>query len=548
MSCDNSPRKLRPRPVPAGTERRDRDGDRDPVPVPVLGPIHRTSRAFRDPTIMVLAVITLASAGALVLGYGPTGGGGNGGSGPLYSIGGGDDGPERISLTIETNRSDIRVGQPVAITVVGPDGRPTPNATVTVGDTRYRTGSNGTIVHAFRAGGTHRIVANKIGTETVIYERDHHVVRVDRVVVTLSVRTNVTRATVGEPVSVTVITPDGDPTAATVMVGDRTVRTPEDGSAVVTFGRAGNYTVDADRPPTNTTRFRVTSTSLVIERRVVGLSVGLNTTRPLVDQDVTVTVTRTDTGEPTNATVLVGTTRRWTGADGRVVVSFAQAGTSTVTAAASETPAVRFQTVTRVVPVDRRTVSLELTVSPRRPERGERVAVTLRRTDTGEPVDGDVRIGGDSYRTGDDGTVRLTFDIPGEVLARGLKDPTRVEVFRMSYAWVDVRGPYFRISGVEVPEMAPAGSTVTVNATVSNRGNEPGVATVSLGLAGRHATRELSLAPGENGRVRIPITVPDQRGTDTLRISVDGDDQVTHPITVTPNPNGTADRTVSAPR
>lgn len=502
----------------------------------------RAYRISRDPTVILLLLITIGAVSALVLGYGPGAGGGAGGEGPLFSIGGsgGGDGPERIRLRLEVNRSEVRVGQTAAITVRAGD-RPVTNATVSIEGETYRTGPDGTVVHEFRDGGQARIDARKTGNESVIYERARTELRVRRIVEDLSVSTNRSRATVGDPVAATVTGPDGKPVAATVRTRGRSVETGPDGRAVFRFERAGNYTVDAARPPTNTTRYRTDPATIGVERRVVGLSIDVNASAPVVGDSVAFTVVRQDTGEPTNASLEVAGTTEWTGPDGRAVLALENVGTVGVTAAAERTPAVRFEPVTRLLVVERRTVRVSLAVSDRRPERGQQVRFTLRSDDTGQPVAGEVRIGSRTYPVEENGTVVATFDRPGERVARGVKADTSEVRYRSAYARFSVRGPYFMLSNVETPDDAVAGETMAVDVAVYNRGNEPGTATVAVRVAnGTERTSEVDLEPGDGSRVTLSIPLPEEPGTYRLAVEVGDDDGTTTTVEV-----GGTDRIVS---
>lgn len=506
-----------------------------PVPTDRQTPTRRAYRISRDPTVILLILITIGAASALVLGYGPGAGGGSGGEGPLFSIEvfGGDDGPERVPLRVEADRSELEVGQTTAITVRAGD-RPVANATVSVEGETYRTGPNGTVVHEFRDGGTARVVAKKTGNESVIYERGRTDVRVRRIVQDLSVSTNRSHATVGDPVAVTVAGPDGEPIAATVRTDGQTVETGEDGRAFLRFERAGNYPIDARRPSTNTTRYRATPVEVGVERRVVDLSVEVNASDPVVGDRVAFRVVRQDTGEPTNASLAVDDAVRWTGADGRAVLEFGHAGTVSVTAAAEPTPATRFEPVTRLLVVERRTVRLSLSVADRRPERGQQVRFTLRRADTGRPVAGEVRIGSRTYPVDENGTVRAAFDRPGERVARGVKPDTTAERFRSAYTRFSVRGPYFMMTNVEAPENATVGTEVTVDVGVYNRGNEPGAASVAVRVGNRtERIREVDLVPDDGRRVTLSLALPDEPGTYRITAAVGDDDEATTTVEVT---------------
>lgn len=479
--------------------------------------------------MIVLVLITVGAVTAMVLGVAPTGGAASGAGGPLFTFPplNEDDGPDRVPLSVQPNRSEVAVGETVSLTVLGPDGDPVPNATVAVAGSEYETGADGTVVHRFVHGGDWTAEARKVGTEDVIYRPARTTVAVERRTVRLSVSTNRSTATVGDPVGVRVTAPNGSPVAATVTAGPASADTGSDGRAVLRVDASGNYSVTARRAKTDEVHYVAESATLRVEPERVGLSVTVDERSVVAGERVDLTVTRVDTGERVPATLVVDGRRRETGPDGRLAVSFDAAGVETVTATAASTASARFEPVDRVVVVERRTAKLALSVSESRPGRGERVTFRLTRADTGTPVAGGVRVGGHVYRTGDDGVVRLGFQVPGEVLVTGVKARNESVRYAPAHHRLVVTGSYFDVVGLRVPDAEP-GENVTVRWTVANRGNERGSRTIAVRVAGRTvATREVTLAAGAATSVSVPVSVPDEAGSYRIAVAAGRDGAAT---------------------
>ncbi|WP_435333535.1 CARDB domain-containing protein [Haloarchaeobius sp. TZWWS8] len=512
----------------------------EPVRSPESGPVAARKdgsyRPHRDPQVILLVLIVLGTFAVMVggLGTGPPFGDG-GSSGPVFPVWDfdGEDRPDAEELVLTANRTTVDPGDAVRFRVTAKD-KPVANATLRVGGRTVETDRNGTAVAVFEDPGSERVtIADSGGGDG---SGEAVTVRVRRHEIALTVSAPETAVT-GEPVEVTVTRADtGEAVRGTVVVDGRRFETNDAGVAEVTFRTAGDRSVRAVRDTTNTERFVTATATVAVERRVVPLVLELSASETVVGEEVELRVHRRDTGAPVNATVRVGTRTLVTGDDGNSSFVAEGPGTVTVTATAPETPAVRFDSGTSELTVDRRTAALELEVDrPTVPE-GERVTFTLRVAETGEPIAGTVRLFGTPYRTDDEGRLRVAFQVPGTVTAVGSAPPNRTTRFTDASRQLTVEGPEFVVSEMTVPESARAGERVTARATITNEGNVGSTETVRYRIGGELvASRTVSLAPGESTRVVLGGTVPSlPSGTYDQRVTAeDGDASST--ITVTAN-------------
>jgi len=509
---------------------------RDPHPSPVDAAASGSDDAGpyspgRDPTILVLGLIVVGSFVLLVTGVGTSLTGGGGG-GPVFPLADTDDGPTEVDLSLSVNRSTLAPNESVAVTVTDDDGDPVSNATVVAGDQRATTDADGRASLRVRRAGTVTISADKAGDNETAYREGTVQVTVERLPVDLDLSTNVSTVRVDEPVAVELSRADtGAPVSGRVRVGNRTVDVA-DGRATVRFDAAGAYTLTANRSQTATERFRTASADVTVERRRAALVVWLADDTLLVDQSTLVRVQRSDTGEGVAATVQVGGRTVETGGSGYGVLSGLSAGEYEVRASADPTTRVAFEEATATLTVERETVPLSVTANVSEPAGGQPVAVTVTRGDTGAPVNGTVTVGGETYRTGADGRVVLSFERPGNRTIDARTERTRTERFEAARTSVDVRAPWFVVEGDLAAEAAP-GRPYTETVTVRNTGNEPGETDVTYLLSGRPlATRTVSLAPGESTTVSVgPYLAPPLAGTYEQRVTVRTDVAV-GPVTV----------------
>lgn len=465
--------------------------------------------AFRDPTVMVLVGIVLGTLVAMVIGLGgPAGIAGNESS-PVFPLPDSDDGDaERaVELRIDVNRSTIRPGETVTLTVERADGDPVAGATLSVDGEQYTTDGDGTVAVTFDRGGEYTATATA-SDEDVRFVDARRTIRVDRYVTGLDLRANATRVTAGEAVRFTV-TDGEDPVDATVAVAGTDHSTGADGTVVVAFDRAGEFAATARKQSTATTRFAEASVDVSVDRRRSSLSIAVLADDPVAHEPIPLLVTRDDTGGPANATVSVDGETYHAGEDGRVNVTLDVAGDVAFSASAPDTPAVTFADATRRVTVDRRTVGLSLAANRTTVPKGEAVAFELTRDDTGAPVDGTVAVGNATHRTGADGTVAVTFEDPGSAVVGASRNDTATETFRGDATILTVRGAQFSVTGFDAPAEVARGENVTVAVNVTNAGNEPGTDWVAYRFDGERVDSEyVALDPGESQTIELTATVP----------------------------------------
>ncbi|NHN47305.1 hypothetical protein G9464_06800 [Halostella sp. JP-L12] len=492
--------------------------------------------ALRDPTVLLLFAIVLATLVAMVAGFGGTGAlAGNESNEPTFPILDlGDEGPSTdvVELRVAVNQSSVRPGDAVAMTVTRVDGTPVPNASVRVGGRTHVTDENGTVVVRFD-GGEHVVSATASANGTQFVDARRTVV-VERYVTDLTLRANATNVTAGDAVRFAVT--DGEEgVPATVSVAGSRHATNESGVAVVTLDRAGEFTAAAHKADTPSRRFNGSSVTVSVTRRTATLSVAVESSDPVAHEPVPVRVTRDDTGGPADATVTVDGEQYRTDEDGRVNVTADAVGDLPLTATAADTPAVTFRPAERTLSVSRRPVSLSLSANRTTVPEGEAVQFVLTRTDTGASVDGTVTVNGTEYRTDANGTVAATFTEPGRVIVRGAREDSATETFGTASEIVTVRGPAYSLSSFEAPTAAEAGENVTATVTVTNDGNEPGDGTVEYRFDGTVLDeRRVALDPDESTTVTFEAAIPaDAEPGDYRQATVTADGTLDEPITVT---------------
>lgn len=166
------------------------------------------------------------------------------------------------------------------------------------------------------------------------------------------------RVTATEPITFTVQRVDtGEPINTTLSIEDFSAGYKDsieisNGSVVWESPAAGDYTVIVDRP-INRSVFGLEVVDIDVTRQTVPLNITANQTTIEDEESVTFTVRRSDTGEPTNATVEINGERKQTDADGTLTHTFTDPGVRTITAGKQQTDISTFSTD-----------SIEITVEP----------------------------------------------------------------------------------------------------------------------------------------------------------------------------------------
>lgn len=254
-----------------------------------------------------------------------------------------------VVLHATTNRSNVTVGEPVRVTVMAADSGDPVNATVHVGDTVLQTGSDGEAEWIPSSAGEYQFTATREDTDAETYVNDTTTVTVSRRTVTLS-------ATVGEPepdepTTIEVNRADtGAAVNATVHINGTEVVTGDDGEVEYTFESAGMVTLTANVSRTDTVRFE-NETIEVNVRHTVALVTEPTRQNGTVGEEMTVTVVRADTGEPTEAT-LTGANRTLHTDNGTVTLRFDEPGSYTFQATRDPTETVRFRPTNVTVDVE----------------------------------------------------------------------------------------------------------------------------------------------------------------------------------------------------
>jgi hypothetical protein len=297
----------------------------------------------------------------------------------------------------------------------------------------------------------------------------------------------------GDRVTVTV-TVDGSPASdAAVRVAGASYATGDDGTVVVSVDDPGSYEVTGVRPDGN----RSTTTTLRVRRFETALTVSVPG-RAVTAETVPVRVTRAD-GGPVDATVVVDGETMRTGADGVANVSFSVAGEFDVRATKQPTDAYRFADGTATVTVDRRRVPLVATANRSAPRVDDAVAVSVRRGDTGDPVNATLALGGRTVRTGADGVANVSFSVAGEVRVAASARSTDAVRFENATALVTVQRIQVPLSVSVSPRPVPEGDRARFVVRRTDTGER---VDASLSLFGT------SYSTGGDGRVSFPFYAP----------------------------------------
>jgi hypothetical protein len=309
------------------------------------------------------------------------------------------------------------------------------------------------------------------------------------------VSVSVNESTVDPSGRVTVtVNVDGNPASdATVRVAGESYATGEDGTVVVSVDEPGAYEVTGVRPDGS----RSTTTTLRVRRYQTALSVSAPQ-RVVTAETVPVRVTRAD-GGPVDATVVVDEETVRTGADGVANVSFPVAGEFDVRATKAATDRYRFEPGQTTVTVDRRRVRLVATANRSTPRVDERVAVSVRRGDTGERVNATLAVGNRTVRTGADGVGNVSFPIAGAVRVVATANRTDAVRFENATARVAVQRLRVPLSVSVSPRPVAEGDRARFVVRRTDTGDR---VDASVSLFGT------PYPTGDDGRVSFPFYVP----------------------------------------
>lgn len=176
-----------------------------------------------------------------------------------------------------------------------------------------------------------------------------------------------------------------------------------------------------------------------------------------------------------------------------------------------------FETAAVTLDVERRTVPLNLSVTPTDVVAGEVVNATVRRADTGDPIDATLAVGDRSIQTGPDGHAEIALHSAGDRTIETTASSTPAATFTPDSASVTVeRRQVALLATVDRSAITTGGSvTVTVN---RNDTGEPIDATVAIDDqqfdAGSDGTVETTVdEPGEH---RILATTANTTSTTFL--------------------------------
>jgi len=171
----------------------------------------------------------------------------------------------------------------------------------------------------------------------------------------------------------------------------------------------------------------------------------------------------------------------------------------------------------------KQSVELNLTASNTTIKPGDEVEFTVTRKDSGQVTDATITVNGQSYATGADGTVTVSFPDRGEYTATATKAGTADVEFLSDSVPIDVQAPArFQIQSATIEDddsTVYVGQQVTVNTTVENVGDAVGGKTIYLEANGVEvASESITLAGGETKTVSLTTSFQ-QAGRKFLNVS-----------------------------
>lgn len=301
----------------------------------------------------------------------------------------------------------------------------------------------------------------------------------------------------GGSIEFTVMAGDRPVANATLRVAGQTVETGRNGTATIAFETPGEYTARVVEPEDeNNTVARL---PLRVRRFTVELAATASETTVVTGEELRVRITRADTDEPVTGRVVVDGRTVQTNESGLATLSFDTAGGYELRVERERTETERFTAVRIPVSVERRTVDLDLTLSPDRARVDDPVTIAVARADTGEPVNASVAVDNRSFWTGPDGTVPVEFDESGTYEVTATAPQTDAVRFADATAELPVRPRLVALDLAVSRSTVPAGERVTFTVTRATTG-EPVAGTVEL-----FGTRYVTDADGE---LRVAFQVP----------------------------------------
>lgn len=495
-------------------------------------PDHRSSddsgRGFvpyKDPVVLLLAIILVGTAIAAVggLSAGPILSG-NESDGSVFGVdrlfNDSDDDRETVQLHIDANRTSLRATERVRLRVTDSDGDPVPSAYVGLAGNRHDVDETGTVTVAPQSVGAVTVTASAPATNETAYADASMTLDVDRAQVELGLRANRSTVTVDEPVALELFrTTDNRSIDGTVTFANREYEVDDSGRVVVRPGRAGELQAVGNRSATESAVYRSGRTTVVVERRTVQLGIDAAPDRVTVGENVTVSVNRTDTGAPVEATVEYGNQSAETTA-GQVTLAIGAAGEYDLRATRSSTRTERFEAATTTVRVDRR--SVDLTVLSDRPvtTAGGTIRAELLRADTRTPVNGTIAVGNREFQTSANDTARIQLNETGPATLVGSAPDTAALTFASVERTVDVTGGRVSIVDTAIPADPAPGERIRANVTLENVGNESAEDTIVYRFDGVVQQADLvALDPGETTEQSVELVVPERTGAVELAIS-----------------------------
>jgi hypothetical protein len=174
-------------------------------------------------------------------------------------------------------------------------------------------------------------------------------------------------------------------------------------------------TSKADDQSNNTTALRRESIhAQKPHKKLARLNIATNTTSIQTNDTVRFTVSRTDIGQPTNATIAINGSRWMSGDDGIINHTFHRPKTATVKAVKNDSQTTVFANDSVNITVQRSFVDLNLVTNQSQAQLGNPLRLSVVKEGTSERVNAMVEINGSKKHTGSDGTITHNFQTPGE--------------------------------------------------------------------------------------------------------------------------------------